>query len=495
MSSRITNLLIVARRRVFHAAIALLVLPGCVSLPDDAGRQDVDGLVAARGQTTSEAKLTTLLASLADRPLTATRAVHIALAHNPALRARYADLGLGAADVYAASRIRNPLFSASILDSNRGGERDQVTLGFMTSFTDLLTLRGRKRLASGEFAALKQSVAAAVLETAALAETGYYRFVAEKQLAELRGQVAKAAALSAALAQRYADAGNMTKRELALERAAAAEARLAALAADAQAYSARTAFASVLGISTGALWDVPSTLPVPLDEEDTLDELLVLAHRSRLDLAAAKTHADIAAEDLGISDRTRWLGDFDIGIEQERETDGARLTGPTVDVQLPLFTTRRDIRLRAGAKLGAALAEVARLTVAVDNEVHLAYAATQNARARVTQHRDHLLPARVEATARAQEEENFMLIGTFELLATKKQEYDSYQGYLEAVRDYWLARVALARAVGNTLPSSRNVEDRPPIAIGSPARIGTHGTHREPSPERNSHPHHNGDTP
>lgn len=47
-----------------------------------------------------------------------------------------------------------------------------------------------------------------------------------------------------------------------------------------------------------------------------------------------------------------------------------------------------------------------------------------------------------------------MLIGVFELLVAKQQEYDAYAGYLDAVRDYWTARTELARAVGRQLPSS-----------------------------------------
>lgn len=43
------------------------------------------------------------------------------------------------------------------------------------------------------------------------------------------------------------------------------------------------------------------------------------------------------------------------------------------------------------------------------------------------------------------------------LLATKQQEYNAYQGYLEAIRDYWLARAELTRAVGNSLPSSAHI--------------------------------------
>ena len=32
-----------------------------------------------------------------------------------------------------------------------------------------------------------------------------------------------------------------------------------------------------------------------------------------------------------------------------------------------------------------------------------------------------------------------MLIGAFELIAIKQDEYDTYQGYLEAIGDYWVA--------------------------------------------------------
>ena len=55
--------------------------------------------------------------------------------------------------------------------------------------------------------------------------------------------------------------------------------------------------------------------------------------------------------------------------------------------------------------------------------------------------------------ARQTERLNYMLIGAFELLLARQQEYDAYQGYIDSVRDYWQARVALARAIGTRLPS------------------------------------------
>jgi hypothetical protein len=75
-------------------------------------------------------------------------------------------------------------------------------------------------------------------------------------------------------------------------------------------------------------------------------------------------------------------------------------------------------------------------------------------RARAQGYRENLVPQREEIVERTQEQVSYMLEGQFELLLVKQQEYDAYEGYLEAVRDYWLARADLAREVGTSLPST-----------------------------------------
>lgn len=457
------------------ALFALSLLAGCAALPENFGRSDIDILVMERGQRVDNDN-ENLLSSLHTEPLSAENAIRVALVKNPELRATYARLGFANADIYEASRIRNPVFSASILDPSRSGERDQLTFGLVTSFTDILTLSARKRLALAEFDVLTQEIGAAVLTTAADTQDAYYHYVASKQVAEMRQKTAEAAQLSFELATRYDNAGNLTPRQLALSKASAASARIEHLEATAEAYVQRTELASFLGISVGSTWDAPAQLPLPLEEEDSIDSLLALAKNSRLDLAAAQARVETLADRLGVTDWSRWLGDVDIGIERERETDGGKLTGPTLEWELPLFSQNKDISMRANAELQITIAELATLRTAIDNEVRLAVAATENAKARSDEYRNHLIPARTAATERAQEEENFMLIGIFELIETKQDEYDSYQGYLEAVRDYWLARTALTKAVGNTLPSARNIGKKhlEVKTLSAPSPMGNH---------------------
>ncbi len=77
-------------------------------------------------------------------------------------------------------------------------------------------------------------------------------------------------------------------------------------------------------------------------------------------------------------------------------------------------------------------------------------------------YRNSLIPQRETVLARSQQEQNFMLIGVFELIQAKAKEYDAYQGYLEAVRDYWQARVELTRSVGERLPSDKSKKENTP---------------------------------
>ena len=75
-----------------------------------------------------------------------------------------------------------------------------------------------------------------------------------------------------------------------------------------------------------------------------------------------------------------------------------------------------------------------------------------------------MIPLRERLVAESQRFYNFMLIGVYQLLQAKQDEIAAYRGYIEAVRDYWVARSDLERAVGGRLPSAeRNTSQLAPI--------------------------------
>jgi cobalt-zinc-cadmium efflux system outer membrane protein len=132
--------------------------------------------------------------------------------------------------------------------------------------------------------------------------------------------------------------------------------------------------------------------------------------------------------------------------------------------KLPLFDHGHGRVARAQASLQRAEAQLRALEIDIDNAVQRSAAEVAAAKARADHYRESLIPLREEIVARTQREVNFMLADQFQLLFVKQQEYAAYQGYLEAVRDYWLARVELGRAVGAALPHATHESshgDRP----------------------------------
>ncbi len=430
-----------------------LLFAGCGSIPVDQGRSEVDRMLLTRGQPL-EATVKESLSRLLQEPITRDTALKIALVNNPKMKMSYARLGFGAAQAYEGSRIRNPVFEGSWLDPRNVSGRTFITLGLAISLSDLITLSARKKLSQAEFDALKMSVGQDIVSLLAETELAYYDYVGAELTAQLTAKIAKAGNLSAALAQRFRDAGNFSPRELAIAKSAAAETGLRSLEAQAEAMAARTRLANLLGLSIAESWRIQPTLHLPVADEDNLNELLSLAFNNRLDLQASKSQAEYLAKKYEVTGWSRWIEELEVGVERERESDGANFRGPTLHWSPPLFDQGKSHLFTAEAEMTMAANALVAKTVTVENEVRLGYGTLQNAKTRADAYRDALIPERKNTVQRAQEEVNFMLIGVFELLALKQQEFDSYQGYIKALQDYWQARAMLALAVGTQLPSS-----------------------------------------
>ncbi len=57
--------------------------------------------------------------------------------------------------------------------------------------------------------------------------------------------------------------------------------------------------------------------------------------------------------------------------------------------------------------------------------------------------------------ALSQQQYDAMLLGVFQLLLARREEINAYRDYIEALRDYWIARAELDLRAGGALTSSR----------------------------------------
>lgn len=451
-------------------AVAIgVTLSGCTSLATRPDNSEINFLLSERNGPQVEWSAVShpvpeqqAISQWLAAPMNADAAVRIAMLRSPRLQQEYARLGLARADVLDAVQISNPTLSLSrsYLDPGSGYNR---LAGLTLPLADLLVLPVRARLAQKEFERAKLEIAGAVIHVAADVEAAWYTYVGAQQVADMRSAVAEGADATAELAQRFYDAGNISELQLKQEQAAASEARIVAARARAEAGRSRLALNTLVGLTgDAATWRTSDRLPMPVATEDDPVQLAKLARDSSLELLAARLHTDILLDALGVTRKLRWLGGSDFGYEREREADGSRLRGPTLNLELPIFNQGQAKLARADARLAEARARLAQAEIGVGNSVRLGAEQVRELGNVVKIHREALIPQREAIVARSQEQQNFMLIGVFELIQAKVQEYNAYQSYLEAVRDYWLARVDLMRAVGQRLPSDSGIGEPTP---------------------------------
>jgi cobalt-zinc-cadmium efflux system outer membrane protein len=442
------------------AAMTAMVLSGCVAMPADRGAAATTRLVEARStvaasvpRLTAPPALTSELSSrLLASPIGATEAVQLALLNSPRMRELYASLGMSQSEVYEATRLANPSLGLMRLTPDGGGGH-KTTWSIAQDFTELLFLGYRNRVGRALALRAEQQVAHDVLQLEAEVREAFYVHAGAQLSTRMRAAAARGAQVSADLAARFHEAGNISLLQRSREEAVASEAAIGVRRLEAQALAARGRLLTLLGIDLGdprprfiSELALPPVLPV--GEE----ELQTLAMTQRLDLAALHTEADLRRQQLTHANRWRWFGGLSLAAEREREVDGDLLTGGGGALELPVFNTGKGKVLRANAQAESSAAKVAGLETAIRNDIAVQVAALASARDTVEEYRTRLLPLKERIVESSQREQNFMLIGAFELLAARREELDTYERYVDAVRDYWVQRARLASAVGGKLP-------------------------------------------
>ncbi len=461
----------------FIFSIALLLLAGCAtsqpqaafpSVQQQANQHagvDVRWPLTENDRAAADAAVKEILAS----DLTIDAAVNIALLNNRTLRATFEELGLSQARLAAATRLPNPAFDASVRWPDHAPRGPNVEFGLSAPLFDALLLPARKRAAANDLLQTQYRASHEILVLVAEVRGAVYEILAQQQLGERLAVSDEVARATADVARRQFDAGNISQLEFGQIGISAEQTQLQLAQAKAGVIASREKLNRLLGLNAGQIhWKIAGSLPA-LPATDPLPENSeATARASRLDLAALQTQVATAQQTLQARQRTRLLtGMSSIGIDTERESAGEKLTGPRASLELPLFDQGQPelARLAAEARQAADRAEA--LSAEIGSEVRSASAALEVARQTVEFYQRTLLPQREALLRESLLHYNAMQKGVYELLAAKEQQQATEREAIAALRDYWLARVALERALGQRLASPA-AERTDPIKLPSP---------------------------
>lgn len=402
---------------------------------------EVTAVHSADDVSAAEEKLNALLCE----PVTAERAVQIALLNNRSVQALFAGLGVARGELLRAGAFSNPVLDADIRFLDGGV---QVEAGLVQSVLDLAFVPLRKRVAGEEFEAEKARVTAAVVGLAAEVRTGFVEYVAALQAEEVRERVSTTTALSADLSTRLHRAGNVTDLDHFAERAEAEEARLELAAARERVVLARERMNDLMGLWGKQVgWRTAGRLPEPNGELPSVADVERRAVEASLELRAGRHAVEAAAQRAGFASWAGVFEDAELGGSYEREPDGEHGVGPAFSVPIPFFNWGGPERLAAGSDFRRREHEFYATAVRVRAMARAAWARVQASARRVEQLKLVVLPLRTKVTAETQKQYNAMLVGGFDLFAAKRREVEAGIGFVEALRDYWSARADLDRVL------------------------------------------------
>ena len=463
--------------RLAIIAAASLLLAGCASFSPDGGfgkvsqlTQERTGQGVALQRSPEDAQIAqNRVAELLQAALTADAAVEVALLNNRGLQAKFGDLGIAESELVRAGRLKNPSLSFGRMSGGGGIEIERTVL---FDILGLLTMPMAKEVGQQRFEQAQYQAAYDAVSLAADVRRAYFDAVAAQELAKFYEQVKETADVSNELAKRMLQAGNFNKLAQMREQAFYADATAQLARAQHQAAAQREKLIRLLGLYGEQLnFRLPQRLPElpkqviePQNAEQT-------AMDKRLDVQMAKRAAEATAKSLHLTNATRMVNVLDVAYKNKSESGAPRANGYEIELELPLFDFGSTRAARAQATYMQAVNRTAEVAVNARSEVREAYSAYRTAYDLAQHYRDEVVPLRKRISEENLLRYNGMLIGVFELLADAREQVAGVTGYVQALRDFWVAETNLQTALTARSPAAGSVS-QPAAAAGSATAPG-----------------------
>ena len=450
-----------------------LALVGCTTFSADGGFGNVESTVRkhVRQETVwsrseaDSAVISKRVAELLAKPLSVDDAVQIALINNKGLQADYYELGISEADLVHAGRLPNLGFGFA---RKTQGEEVEIERLFTINVMRLVTIPLAVEVESRRFEQTQRKVALDVISLASATRKAYYEAVAADESVRYMRRAMEAADAGAELARRMAQAGNWGKLQQAREQGFYADAALGLARAEQVRVASREQLIRLMGLwGDQTEFQLPERLPDLPKQVDDLPDIEQQAMAQRLDVQSARLGAEAVARNLGLTKATRFINVLEFGVIHNSFSDGPTQRGYEIAIEIPLFDWGTARIAQAEAIYGLAVNRLAETAVNARSEVRQSYFNYRASYDIARHYRDEIVPIRKRISEENLLRYNGMLIGVFELLADARSQIASVNGYIDALRDFWLAQADLEMALIGR-PDLRAAPATPSRTLGTP---------------------------
>ncbi|MDD5458562.1 MAG: TolC family protein [Phycisphaerae bacterium] len=442
-----------------------VVLTGCSAPASNNGIEKVNKIVSV--QTGIDYKLfdeeiEQTVQSLLQDELSVTDAVKIALLKNPSLQATLEELNIAHADLIQAGLLSNPVFAASVRFPDGPPSGTNTEFSIAQNFLDILIRPLRKKLAGMQLEQTQLAMAQEILNLVADVRGAYFSLQGTYHSFNLQEELLNENQAALGLAERQYEAGNINELEFISFQKAFQKAQLNVMKTQSQILEGRGQLCGLLGLDCRKTeLKIPQTVPERPAIDLTLEQLQDMAISNRIDLSIAYKETQMIQEAIKMT-KQGMFESIDVGVDTERDTDRTVLTGPTLNIGLPIFDrkqaaiARKEAQLRQSKKQTEALEQSVLLDVwTAFNQTHL--------KAQMAEHyKESVVKLQQRTMELSQNYYENMLIGPYALLSAKQEEIETRLEYADILSQCWLANIQLENAVGKTL-SQPTKQEKPDI--------------------------------
>lgn len=407
------------------------------------------------------------------------KTIQIMLSHSPRVRMLLAETGVADASALQAELIDNPHVSLGALKPESGG-RWQLDASFSQPLLALLTRSLRRDLAQEKVLEAQLNLQRELQLLIAQTTTQFFSAVAALQRCYVQNTMLEATKARQQLALAMYRAGNMSENNFLSYDNELRRMQQQLDRQQTQAYEKQLQLLNLIGLRSTQRLEIPAQLPDLPNEDFHHAELLELATANRADIKILRQQLALFEKRQSLVQQQNGWRDMNLGINAEREFDGATQYGPEIEFSIPIFNRGEGKLAAIQAQKSGTIAQLHQLELDADTEIAQALNLMSAAHSRLQNIKSALAitEKRVELSNR---EVNFMLGSPFELLAIKRQQIQLAHDFTDALKEYWQARAALELAIGQSIPMNSS----------SPQKM--HGEKSSPTHDHSKHEEHNHD--
>ena len=388
---------------------------------------------------------------LLSRPLTAERAVQIALLNNRELQATYANLGIAQANLVQAELWKNPILNGSVTFPLAGGAPD-YSFDLALKFIDILYIPLRRSVAESQLEETKLQVTTEVMRVAGQTYVAFIDYLGERQRVAVLTEAVKAAAATVESGRVLRQAGNISEYDLEAELAQQLQGATELARAQISVAQARERINQLLGL-TGqqTQWRSADRLPAMAAHDPSTVDMERKAIEASLDLAAVRQQIITTGRRYRVVDITSLVPQLDLGGEVARTT-GEKEAGPTFTVELAVFDWGQPRREQARMEILKSRDEFTALAVHIRSLARLQRAKLLSARQTAAYYTGTVVPQAQRLLETAVKQYNVMQLGVFQLLQARDRQIRASLEYVTALSTYWKERARLAQILAGKVP-------------------------------------------